>query len=786
MEEESMERRGFFADTAARHVRFALLLFCALCLLGPARQAGARPLPARDSEAVLLARQGQPLYWYPREIDDIVFLINRSLCREEITDWQDLYHSRAVLGIEDNDADWKSGILALTLALRGSCHEKDVLSLLTELWRDGRLVIHYQGREYSRDRSAVAPAPFPVEILFRSEAERRRQLQDRNHLALVTPRTHPLRVTRGLLSDRPLIGANAQPPRPDLEDSETFEATHMALPSLLRRHVAHYRVWARNGRTSLTAAYLVTFAAIFLVFGFLRHHIQRRNVLLAACLAEGSVLLLALVRFFKLYTDENSTLNRFLWYAFYPSYFLIALSLLLAVYYMTRRHGDFRVPSWWKALAVLDGAACLVVLTNDLTEFFAAFPLGFTHSSDIYEITLAGSFLKCFLAAQFCAAVFFLVRNGCAMLRCPRKRPDGTGEETEAGTARAVLLGKYALPALILCLELAYHFCYGMNLASARYWDTCLVLIWGCLAFAAISDYLYLLPVNRGYERAFDCSTVSMAICDSTGNTVYGILPRSQPPESGLVLHRLPLDKGSFWWQEDLSEIRRLRHSLDLSNRTLSRYVRLLRRRREIRSRYLTLQQQNRLFAELAAVCESKSHAVRVLTGQLERQDLDRPGQKRVMRLVSCLIVYLKKRCVLLLSSKGQGTIKPLEFMMALRESCDYFTAAGLQSACTYRLDRSLLAAGDALTLYDLAEFLLESCSRRSGETVLLSLVETGGALRLVCLASPGLAEILAAAGHVLARRKDWVSCQTELDKDDDSVTLYITLQPGEEGGTAS
>ncbi len=88
--------------------------------------------------------------------------------------------------------------------------------------------------------------------------------------------------------------------------------------------------------------------------------------------------------------------------------------------------------------------------------------------------------------------------------------------------------------------------------------------------------------------------------------------------------------------------------------------------------------------------------------------------------------------------------------------------------------------------MYDLAEFLLESCSRRSGETVLLSLVETGGALRLVCLASPGLAEILAAAGHVLARRKDWVSCQTELDKDDDSVTLYITLQPGEEGGTAS
>ena len=32
-----MERRGFFADTAARYVRFALLLFCALCLLGPAK-----------------------------------------------------------------------------------------------------------------------------------------------------------------------------------------------------------------------------------------------------------------------------------------------------------------------------------------------------------------------------------------------------------------------------------------------------------------------------------------------------------------------------------------------------------------------------------------------------------------------------------------------------------------------------------------------------------------------------------------------------------------------------
>lgn len=773
-----MERRGFFADVAARYIRLALLLFCALCLLCPARPAGAGPLPARDSEAVLLVRQGQPLYWYPREIDDIVFLVNRGLCQEEISDWQDLYRSRAVIGIEDGDADWKSGILALTLALRGSCREQDVLSLLTELWQDGRLVVHYRGREYSRDHSAVAPAPFPVEILFRSEAERRRQLQDRNHLVLVTPRTHPLHVTRGLLSDRPLAGGNARPPQTDLEDPETFEATCLALPALLRRHVARYRVWARNGRTSLIAAYLVTFAAIFLVFGFLQHHTQRRNVLLAARLAEGSLVLLALVRFFKLYTDETSPLNRFLWYAFYPPYFLIALSLLLSIYYMTRRHGDFRVPSWWKGLAALDGAACLVILTNDLTEAFAAFPLGPALGSNVYEITLAGSLIKCFLAAQFCAAFLLLVRNSCAMVRHPRKRPDETGERADAGT---VLQWKYALPALILSLELAYHFCYGMNLASARHWDTCLVLIWGCLAFAAVSDYLYLLPVNRGYERAFDCSTVSMAICDAAGHTVYGILPRPHPPESGLVLHRLPLDRGSFWWQEDLSEIRRLRHSLDLSNRTLSRYVRLLRRRREIRSRYLTLQQQNRLFAELAAICESKSHAVRVLTGQLERRDLDRTGQKRIMRLVSCLIVYLKKRCVLLLSSKGQGTVKSLEFMMALRESCDSFTAAGLQSACTYRLDRPLLAAGDALVLYDLAEFLLESCSRLPGETVLLSLVETGGALRLVCLASPGLAGILAAAGRTIARRKEWASCRTEFDEDDDSATLYVTLKPEEE-----
>lgn len=772
-----MERRGFFADVAARYIRLALLLFCALCLLCPARPAGAGPLPARDSEAVLLVRQGQPLYWYPREIDDIVFLVNRGLCQEEISDWQDLYRSRAVIGIEDGDADWKSGILALTLALRGSCREQDVLSLLTELWQDGRLVVHYRGREYSRDHSAVAPAPFPVEILFRSEAERRRQLQDRNHLVLVTPRTHPLHVTRGLLSDRPLAGGNARPPQTDLEDPETFEATCLALPALLRRHVARYRVWARNGRTSLIAAYLVTFAAIFLVFGFLQHHTQRRNVLLAARLAEGSLVLLALVRFFKLYTDETSPLNRFLWYAFYPPYFLIALSLLLAIYYMTRQHGDFRVPSWWKGLAALDGAVCLVILTNDLTEAFAAFPLGPTLGSNVYEITLEGSLIKCFLAAQFCAAFLLLVRNSCAMVRHPRKRPDGTGERADAG---AVLQWKYALPALILSLELAYHFCYGMNLASARHWDTCLVLIWGCLAFAAVSDYLYLLPVNRGYERAFDCATVSMAICDAAGHTVYGILPRPHPPESGLVLHRLPLDRGSFWWQEDLSEIRRLRHSLDLSNRTLSRYVRLLRRRREIRSRYLTLQQQNRLFAELAAICESKSHAVRVLTGQLERRDLDRTGQKRIMRLVSCLIVYLKKRCVLLLSSKGQGTVKPLEFMMALRESCDSFTAAGLQSACTYRLDRPLLAAGDALVLYDLAEFLLESCSRLPGETVLLSLVETGGALRLVCLASPGLAGILAAAGRTIARRKEWASCRTEFDEDD-SATLYVTLKPEEE-----
>lgn len=712
--------------------------------------------PAYDYQAVILENRGINFNWYPQQEETIVLAVDKDLCPDEIKGWQDFYASQAVLGLDTDNADYAYGLFAFTQGLGIEASTEATSALLQELWKKDRLLIIDNGTEYSRKKIYPAVGRFPVEFMFYSRAAAEKAAG--RNLLLVTPREGTLTLSKGEMTKSKLEDRDAAVPATQVSDPEALNAYVSSAIKALRQDVLHIRLFSTDNGYEHLLSYFILLLCIVFTFGYLQPLITRSSLKKTLTALELSLLVFTVIRILKLAVPiSDLTGLRYLWYAYYPCFFAISLICLLTAYYTGTSLEGKQIPSWWWGLCVIDLVLTLLIFTNDLHGWFVTFDPQLAYNNCVYKPGIFNLPIKALIALEFIAVPILLVKNNVKAKFSYRR---------------------IIWPLGILILELFFHFCYSLHIMGAQNMETVWVTNAGVLLFLLASVYAGIFPTNRGYDTAFTYSTATMLICDASGQVAYDSAVK-MPPGKDCRLHISPIAGGKLYWQEDVSEINRLRHSLALNNAALARYNRLLQKRKQVRSHLVELELQETMFQELELIISLKKEKMQVLAAKLQEKNLAPKAKEHLVQLFSCLGIYIKKRSLLLLSAQTHNQVSTPEFRAALDESAAYYQKAGLNTACCYELVSPSLEAAEAMLLYDLAELVWEESSKCPSSDLLVNVQETTGQLKMIIRASAELQPALAKAADILRSKKPFTGHRFLWRSAEDLVTL--TLQRQEE-----
>ena len=242
--------------------------------------------------------------------------------------------------------------------------------------------------------------------------------------------------------------------------------------------------------------------------------------------------------------------------------------------------------------------------------------------------------------------------------------------------------------------------------------------IFGLLGVFEVCIRHRLIPCNEEYSGFFHALGSPALITDRQLNPVYRTktaLPvkRSELRAALESPVELPGDQklsgreirgGYAFWTEDESAVRRAQGRLEDANETIAQENELIRAETEQKEKAAYLQSRHRIYHEIAAELYPVQKRIARLLGSAE------PGTdsfRDTIVMVSVLNAYVKRKTNLLLLASEKERLSLRDLLLALQESAEYLSLAGMQTSADMREDQEL-SADRALALYDAFEQLAE------------------------------------------------------------------------------
>ena len=299
------------------------------------------------------------------------------------------------------------------------------------------------------------------------------------------------------------------------------------------------------------------------------------------------------------------------------------------------------------------------------------------------------------------------------------------------------------------------------------------------------------IPVNLQYQRLFTAAPIGLTLLDEQGRTVLS--SRGAPPvsrsiwrrismdmthpllrDSDTQLHAVPIHGGMAVWQEDLSQLNRLRKEILAVQARLEAVNALLREEGDVKKRLLAAETNRTMFEQLDRDMERRIQTL----GRLIEALPDAPHPRDLTAYITLCLCHIKRRCNLFFLARQGDGLPGEELSIYLDELAELARYAGLQLLIRCG-QRGVLEIRRAALCYDFA-FEAISWALRENASPLLGYLEPEGA-HLVFRFLPGgdprqwrFSEELTTAAAALGGQ---IACK-DLD---DAVGICMTLPLGGE-----
>lgn len=643
-------------------------------------------IEAYDVQAAVLQQNSQvPYYWYPHYTATVVLAVTDT-CPFPITGWQSLETSPVSLALTADEPAALFFMQAISYGLDGNLSGQAGMDLLQRIQEQGRLQMA-EGPQY---------LPAQVWVLFDYQA---RQWQRRGApIHLVVPVEGTLSFQKGLLAKRPLAlnnyklsemlisqGYTPIPPSPSqyISDNETlFQEADKISRQIDYRLSKVYRLTSLTGINHLTW-YM---AALFLVILWgcrLRRQVLQPPVRQAYLGVIITLCAWILLRCFKLsFPVFWADGIRWSWYSYYLFYGIL-ISLLVWIGYVASHIGLTRpCPSWLKAVFVGNLLLAVAVVTNDFHQW------AFTFSAGVVVADSNHGYGPLYFLLALSYGAEFLAVNGALCYASLRQRV-GPSWRLVLPLACTLVYGGYVVG-------------YAWGLLNIFHSELVLTTVICTLVWLEIVTKGRFVPANEGYVEFFRQSNLAMQLYDDRGRVCYASHDVERKVQTDWEAQAMPIRGGWVRWYRDIRPLREKQAALRRVNRALTRSYELRCRAGAIRRQAVDRQVRQRIYRELEEIIAQKRPAIEERLTYLKTA---RPGPDTdaVVCRLHVLACYLKKRCVLLLRGREDGTLDARELFLALQESQRYLDQAGLQGRVGFDLSGRLPASA-ALTLYDVFE----------------------------------------------------------------------------------
>ncbi len=423
----------------------------------------------------------------------------------------------------------------------------------------------------------------------------------------------------------------------------------------------------------------------------------------------GAALLLLfyqLLRVFKYRFVLGPAAMRYLVYLFFVPMVMIPTLFLMSC--LRIRRGDHMGRRDEVLLLIPSGLLSLTALTNDL-HFLVYQPnidlSGFAVETGTYAIGPVFYAVYGWMILTFVVGLAMMIR--------------GMGSQT----------GK-ALPYLTAVLALWL----GMIIVFARVFDGTLIPrmynapeihMFGMLGVMEVYLRYHLIPHNAGYEDFFAALRTPALVTDEALRPVFrsgGVLEADREQlraalaspvylTPDLKLSGQKVRGGCAFWAEDETEVHRAQERQAEANELIESENSLIRAETEQREKDARLQSRHRIYHEIAGImypCQKR------IEGLLERMEPGTSAFRDRLAQVSVLNAYVKRKTNLLLLASEQDSLTTHALFLALKESANYLSLAGLHTDARQPDGERALPAAAAIALYDAFEAVSEQLTGKA------------------------------------------------------------------------
>lgn len=419
----------------------------------------------------------------------------------------------------------------------------------------------------------------------------------------------------------------------------------------------------------------------------------------------GLVVFWLMVRTVK-YFFVSSAAIRYLWYFFYlPMLFIPLFTVFVAA--SLDKPENYRIPGWTKVLYFLAGMFFLLVLSNDLHQLVFTFDptltewrdSGYTYGTGYYAVI--GFMGMCALSA-----IVIMI------YKCRATQ------------------GKKAIwtPLLFLPAAAAYCILYAIYIedhTSLLYYLAGDMTVVNCLLFAGLMESCLqagLIPTNTGYDALFQVSSVGMQITDQDYHICYtsdaarhlsaevmcSIEGGKQLLDGATLFKSHSIRGGYIVWQEDVSELIRVKDELESIREELQDRNDILREQYRQDAQRYKLEEQNRLYDLVQRETQRQLRQIDTLAAQRCGTLVDMQRRRELLLRILVLATYVKRRKDMIISADRSRVLSVGRLSSALREFCSNLSISGIAGNLYLLEMEAVLPIDAAHTAYDLFEDALE------------------------------------------------------------------------------
>ena len=422
--------------------------------------------------------------------------------------------------------------------------------------------------------------------------------------------------------------------------------------------------------------------AIFLHWLFsVRRRFPQKQMRRYVTLFVAAFMILNLMTILKYeYTQQDSAVQRYLWYAYYITFVFGPLFMFHASLYFGKPD-DYVISKRWNWMYLPPVLISVGVLTNDWHQLAFRFNSGLTHWNDDYSHGIFYHLAAFWMLAMLLGVIVLAVR-----------------------TTRSRRLFKTAwLPLAVLAVAALYRLEYTFLPGDQMWIQVYEFPEFVCLGSIAVWESFVIartIVSNNNYPAIFAASSLRAGLADRDfqvrQTSAQAIRPSAQQlktavendlllPDGNTLLKVRPVQGGWFYWTEDIAELRRLREELNDTAEYLSEENAMLRLTAEIEEGRRKTAEKTKLYEDVTEVLRPQMKA---LLDLIKTAPEEEAAFQNMMQRAALMVAYAKRRSNLLLLAGTSPSFGGDELGLCLEESAKVLRLSG--RPCEVSVDAGL------------------------------------------------------------------------------------------------